>query len=342
MTTRAIDRLNIGLMLLSCLLAFLFPFQLFLFSFVVLGPLHYFTEIPWLHGKKYYTTGKYDYLLLIALCCIIAGIHYAYPHPAPDEGHIIRLLAGLVFVTFFGALAMTVLKTTLHKVIALVLIGASSIFFSQLGFFGMLFGNFIPTIIHVYLFTGCFILYGALRHKSLTGILSLAVFALCTVLIFTVAPDSQSDRSLSQYITSSYQYFAGLNLELMNLLGLQKLSSHTTGLFDILFTSNSGIIIMRLIAFSYTYHFLNWFSKTSIIKWHVIPKKGLAVIFVLWIASLALYAYDFYIGLQVLYFLSLLHVVLEFPLDHRTFIGIGEEVKGLFGGKNIHTAASKS
>jgi hypothetical protein len=334
-TTRSIDSLNIGLMLLSCLLAFIFPFQLFLFSFVVLGPLHYFTEIPWLHGKKYYTTGKYDYLLLITLCCIIAGIHYTYPNPTSDGGGIVRLLASLVFVTFFGALIMATLKTMWQKVIALVLIGASSILFSQLGFFSMIFGNFIPTIIHVYFFTGCFILYGALRHKSMTGILSLVVFALCTVLIFAVAPDPQADRSLSQYVKLSYQYFAGLNFELMNVLGLQKVTPATNGLFDILFSSNSGIIIMRLIAFSYTYHFLNWFSKTSIIKWHLIPKKSLTIVFLLWIVSLALYAYDFYIGLQVLYFLSLLHVVLEFPLDHRTFIGIGHEIRSTLTKKQI-------
>ncbi len=335
MTTQTIDRLNIGLMFLSCLLAFLFPFQLFLFSFVILGPLHYFTEIPWLHGKKYYTTGKYDYLLLIALCCAIAGIYYAFPNPTADGGSVVRLLASLVFVAFFGALMMTILKTMTQKIIAIILIGASTILFSHLGPFGMIFGNFIPTIMHVYVFTGCFILYGALRHKSTTGILSLVVFAICTVLIFSVTPDPQADRTLSQYVKTSYLYFAGLNLDLINVFGLKSVSPETKGLSDILFASNAGIIIMRLVAFSYTYHFLNWFSKTSIIKWHLIPKKSLAIVFLLWVASLALYAYDFYIGLQVLYFISLLHVVLEFPLDHRTFIGIGHELKGIVMRRNV-------
>ena len=171
----------------------------------------------------------------------------------------------------------------------------------------------------------------------MTGILSLAVFVLCTILIFSIAPDPQADRSLSFYIKSSYQYFAGLNFELMNAFGYQKVNPQSTGLADILFTSNSGIIIMRLVAFSYTYHFLNWFSKTSIIKWHLIPKKSLAIVFLLWVVSLALYAYDFSIGLQVLYFLSLLHVVLEFPLDHRTFIGIGHELRSIVAKKQVAT-----
>jgi hypothetical protein len=335
-TARSLDQLNIGLMLFSCLLAFLFPFQLFLFSFAVLGPLHYFTEIPWLHGKKYYTTGKYDYVLLIALCCTIAVIHYFYHNPGES---IIRLLASLVFVTFFGALVMTTLKKMWQKIIALVLIGASSILFSRLDYFGMIFGNFIPTIIHVYIFTGCFILYGALRHKSSMGIASLVVFALCTYLIFAIIPDPQSNRSLSYYVKDSYLYFAGLNLELMNVLGMQKVNMQTQGIASILFNSNTGIIIMRLVAFSYTYHFLNWFSKTSIIKWHLIPKKSLAIVLLLWLTSLGLYFYDYYIGLQVLYFMSLLHVVLEFPLNHRTFIGIGQELKALFAKREAATVA---
>ncbi len=339
MTTRSLDQLNIGLMLFSCLLAFLFPFQLFLFSFAVLGPLHYFTEIPWLQGKKYYTTGKYDYLMLVVLCCCIAVLHYlTLDQSAPGSGDMIRLLSSLAFVAFFGALVMTTMKETSYKIAALILIGASSFIFSQLDFFGMIFANFIPTIVHVYIFTGCFILYGTLRHKSMTGILSLIIFVLCTVAIFVIVPDAQSDRSLNHYVRSSYLFFAGLNLDLMNVFGLQHIDKDSKGISDILFRSNAGIIIMRLIAFSYTYHFLNWFSKTSIIKWHLISKKSLSIIVLLWLASLGLYYYDYFIGLQVLYFLSLLHVVLEFPLNHRTFIGIGQEVKTLFMKKEVARA----
>jgi hypothetical protein len=37
----AVNYANIGLMLASCLVAYVFPFELFLFSYAVLGPLHY-------------------------------------------------------------------------------------------------------------------------------------------------------------------------------------------------------------------------------------------------------------------------------------------------------------
>src|SRR2546430_5445042 len=42
----------------SCLLAYAFPFELFLFSYAVLGPLHYLTEISWLHDRKYFVQAR--------------------------------------------------------------------------------------------------------------------------------------------------------------------------------------------------------------------------------------------------------------------------------------------
>jgi hypothetical protein len=57
MTVKQLDILNIGLMALSCMAAFLVPFELFLFSYAVLGPLHYLTEIGWLHKRNYFATG---------------------------------------------------------------------------------------------------------------------------------------------------------------------------------------------------------------------------------------------------------------------------------------------
>ena len=50
-----VNHLNSGLMVVSCVVAYLYPFELFLFSYAVLGPLHYFTEISWLHQRGYFT-----------------------------------------------------------------------------------------------------------------------------------------------------------------------------------------------------------------------------------------------------------------------------------------------
>src|SRR3984885_2522166 len=54
MNAKTIDLANIVLMIISCVAAFLLPFELFLFSYAVLGPLHYLTEISWLHDRSYF------------------------------------------------------------------------------------------------------------------------------------------------------------------------------------------------------------------------------------------------------------------------------------------------
>src|SRR6185295_10659664 len=91
------------------------------------------------------------------------------------------------------------------------------------------------------------------------------------------------------------------------------------------------LAIMRFIAFAYTYHYLNWFSKTSVIQWHKIPRAWAVANVVLWLGAVGLYAWDYGTGLLVLFALSWLHVLLELPLDHRTFVGIGREIGSLAG-----------
>src|SRR5437868_3748453 len=58
-------------MLVAAVLAFNLPFELFLFSYAILGPLHYLTEIGWLHQRNYFATGKRDYFILILLGLLI-------------------------------------------------------------------------------------------------------------------------------------------------------------------------------------------------------------------------------------------------------------------------------
>ena len=41
-----------------------------------------------------------------------------------------------------------------------------------------------------------------------------------------------------------------------------------------------------------------------------------------WLGGIALYAYDYRAGFAVFYVLSIAHVMLEFPLNHQTLVGI--------------------
>ena len=52
---RAIDPINIGLIILTCVVAHLFPYHLLLFSYAVLGPAHYLTQISWMHDRRYFS-----------------------------------------------------------------------------------------------------------------------------------------------------------------------------------------------------------------------------------------------------------------------------------------------
>lgn len=67
MSTAQINYLNIGLMLVSLAAAMTLPFEVFLFSYAVLGPLHYLTEISWLHDRRYFTERKWDGMVLLGI-----------------------------------------------------------------------------------------------------------------------------------------------------------------------------------------------------------------------------------------------------------------------------------
>jgi hypothetical protein len=58
----------------------------------------------------------------------------------------------------------------------------------------------------------------------------------------------------------------------------------------------------------------------------------------IWVMSIAIYAYDYMLGLKWLFLLSFLHVLLEFPLNYRSIIGIGTELKGMVSPKQMKQA----
>jgi hypothetical protein len=315
MNTKTLDIANIALMLISAIAAFVLPFELFLFSYAVLGPLHYLTEINWLHERKYFATGKFDYILLIVIGILLFAFSYLF-----KEYNV--LINPLLLVAFFYALGCVVFKEYLYKLAFVALAFLVGLIFKNSPPFIYLIGVFLPTLIHVFLFTGLFMLFGALKSKSKTGLVSVVVFAVCALSFFVFSPQFNFYQ-VTEYAEKALvdSGFIILNKSIIELFNLGQFTRETV------FTSSIGLGIMRFIAFAYTYHYLNWFSKTEVIKWHQVPRKQLLTVLLLWVASVALYAYDYYVGLVALYFLSMLHVLLEFPLNYRSFIGIYEEIK---------------
>ena len=66
-----IDYANMGLMVLALGVASIVPFELFLISYAVLGPLHYLTEISWLHDRRFFLSRRTDWLPLFACTGLI-------------------------------------------------------------------------------------------------------------------------------------------------------------------------------------------------------------------------------------------------------------------------------
>ena len=337
MSSNQVNYLNIGLMILSCGLAFVLPFELFLFSYAVLGPLHYLTEISWLHKRNYFTTGKRDYIWLTILCTVFIVIYFiivsgqegSYINSwfGSPSNSLIKLLRPwnnhLIFIAFMSALAMVVFRKWLYKLLFIATAIVVAVFLSDIRTYTVIIGVFLPTLMHVFLFTGAFILFGALKEQSVSGIISLVVFIFCGLSFFLLNIDTGYQISQKVADTLIESGFHVVNATIFSILEPKNFE------FRDIFLSDTGIRIQQFIAFAYTYHYLNWFSKTSIIKWHDVPKKALIANTVIWIAAVALYLYNYKLGFIALLFLSMLHVLLEFPLNYRSFIGIGEEIGGL-------------
>lgn len=341
LSTDQVNYLNIVLMGLSAFLAFRFPFELFLFAYAVLGPLHYLTEISWLHDRGYYTRGKYDFLVLLAACAVITLLYFGWISGAPKGSS-----EYLTCFAFFCALGFVLFKGLTARLLGVGAGALTAFFLSGAPLYQPIFGVLIPTLIHVFLFTAMFILVGALKGRNFSGVLSLLVF-LALALSFVFVHPSYGNYHPSDYVRDSYGLFkAGdpgtgrfisLNYTICQIFGLHSFGAPTQPFQDYLDAINGflydnplALSLMAFIAFAYTYHYLNWFSKTSIIGWHQIPRSRAAAILVLWGLSLALYAYNYALGFRWLLFLSLAHVLLEFPLDQLTFINIAKELGGLW------------
>ncbi len=333
MTTRDLNLLNIGLMLISCIVAFIIPFELFLFSYAILGPLHYLTEIGWLHKRNYFVEGKYDYLWLVLLCVFGTLGYFGF------KGFTTWNMYA-PYIAFMSAFVFYMLKNTYLKILAIVIAFLIGVAFNTTQFYFIFFLIFLPTILHVFVFTGSFILHGAIKSKSASAFVSLFVFVGCALSFFYIQPDF-SNYLVGDYIKNSYRDFSSVNFYLIKVFQLENLANFDQKALSVVFSSENGYRVMRFIAFAYTYHYLNWFSKTSIIKWHQVEKKYLIATFGIWLLALGIYARDYATGLKFLFFLSVLHVFLEFPLNFKTFIDLGKEVKGVFVPAEVKVAGSR-
>lgn len=335
MPVAAINLLNIGLMLISLGVAMFLPFETFLIAYAVLGPLHYLTQISWLHDRQYFTQRKRDWWPLLGLCVVIS-IGYLVGGSGPEWHFLLPWSVTLLFFAFGAGLVYATMTDPALRNTAMVIIGVAVFLMHGSSLTRIGIGLYVPTVIHVFVFTAAFVLYGALKQRSATAHASLIVFVACAATALFVDPGTLGYVA-SDYAKDAYEFLLQVHANLAIHTGLADqiavpaTAASTVAPFaavEEVYRDPIGLQIGRFIAFAYTYHYFNWFSKTSIIRWHEIPRLRAVVIAIAWVASIALYAWDFASGLKWLLFLSLMHVLLEFPLDHKTFLGIGRELYG--------------
>jgi hypothetical protein len=325
MQTKHIDILNIVLLLISLVLSFKLPFELFLFSYAVLGPLHYLTEINWLKDKNYFIADKKWALIFtvfaITMSFILLAIQVSLSKFLADivslksiNHQILFLYNLIIFSLVVFAISLMYFKKT-ADIIAFIFFGVLIGFMSlrYLPFTAFIIGSFLPTIIHVYLFTLFFMIFGTMNKSSLAGKIAIIVLILAPFVIFGVNIDLTPSKSAiaAQEILQGTNFYT-INLKMVSLVDF--VASHFSFI-----TAQTELKVQTFIAFCYTYHYLNWFSKTSIIGWHkTFSKPKLLIILIIWLSMVGIYYYDYVIGLLVLFILSMLHVFLEFPLNILT------------------------
>lgn len=412
--------LNILLMFITMIFAYYAPFETFLLAYAFLGPLHYLTEISWLHDRQYYSKGKYDFIVLLAI-----GVLISFAVFTSDTGLITdfykwfaskNLFDQLLVLALFSSVLFALVKNAILKTVAILFLfvviagwlSPANAEANQRSTTVFALTSLVPTLIHVYLFTGLFVLFGALKARSISGLISLVayiIFPLALVFYMPVSPNG----TLSEYGKKAYyadgEGFFSTNVSIIDHFGLSpnmtnkqyldyfvndsvrgakysaeekaeinnsfkdklnedyivnneesayyqkpvpfaavKEGGMKENYWSIVFFSPLGIMLMRFIAFAYLYHYLNWFSKTKVIKWHEVPKQRFAVVILLWLVACGLYLYNYATGLKFLFFLSFSHVLLEFPLNILSIVGIGKETISIFrhGFKKDSLAESKA
>ena len=396
-------------MFATAVFAFFAPFETFLLAYAFLGPLHYLTEISWLHDRQYFTKGKYDFIVLLIIGVLLSTVAFAQDFGYKWEIYTyfseMQLSSKLVVFALFSGMLFALVKNIFVKIVSCFFIfifvsgwlSPENIEENQSSTTVFALTSLVPTLIHVYVFTGLFMLYGSLKSRSKSGLIAVVAVVILPLILVFVLPVKPKESWVSSYGKNAYyakgQGFFNTNVEIMDHFGildepkltnkqfldsivnsktvnagftpnekkrlndsLQRKSKEPFVFYqpnderfgqtiavrkalpvnpkdyfwNSVFFSTFGIMLMRFIAFAYLYHYLNWFSKTEVIRWHKVPKIRFFAVIVLWLSACGFYIYDYSLGLSVLFFLSFTHVLLEFPLNMVSIVGIGKEVRSIY------------
>lgn len=303
-TQNKVEIVNCMMLVLSIIAACFLPFETFLFSYAVLGPLHYLTELQWLNKKDFFIpkTKTLMFVILSTLTTVLLFLNYYIFFIQKTE-----ILVGVILSSFFALCFSFILLVNSNRarifIVGFILL-LGILYFVKPVLIIML-GLFLPTIIHVYVFTFFFMIVGYLKFPNR--------FALMGILMLISVPLLIYFFPLENLIKSNFS-----SQKIYNSTGFKIINDWLAIIFGDNKEANTIIILKAqiFIAFAYTYHYLNWFSKTSVIGWaKTLELKKMILVLGIWILSIALYLYNYQTGLMVLFILSMIHVLAEFPLN---------------------------
>jgi len=295
---RMTDAAHLGLMLVALGLTYLVPFELLLLSYVVLGPAHYATEISWLHDRKYFLPRRGIAAALAGVAVVAALVENA------------SWFGFVMWAAFVGCVLLVTATTALQTMVLFMVAVAATAALVANGASLAVIGILLPTLIHVSLFTLVFMTLGAYRSGQRVQWLLVAIYLVAIALILIVPPTAAT--IIPSFGAAGRDYFANVAPALGRLFGIPGLQLDTR--------------LTSLLAFIYTYHYLNWFIKADVIRWNSMTRERLALVIAASGASTALYFYDYALGFTVLLAFSLAHIVLEFPLNGLALRQLGAAI----------------
>lgn len=184
---------HIVLISVCFLLAVILPFELFLFAYAVLGPLHYLTEIRWLHTKKYFIhTPIHPLFFCISVVAFLLLLSL----------FVDTVISILVTLFFFVICIFVFTKNWFYRLMSIFTLVYGAMFLNSeanVGIFVLL----LLTVIHVYIFTLVFMIQSAIKNKSIVYCVAPAAHIAFGVLCFFVPVSFQG--SITEYAYSIFR-----------------------------------------------------------------------------------------------------------------------------------------
>src|SRR5580704_8795585 len=203
---RTIDVVHLGLMLAALAITYLVPFELLLLSYVILGPAHYFTEISWLHDRKYFLPHRSVPIVLAFVAAVAALI---------DNASWFGFVMWSAFVVC-ALLAATTASAAQGAVVFMTAAGLTAVMYASGSSLAVL-GILLPTLIHVSLFTLVFMILGAYRSGSKSQAMLIVVYLAAIGLILVVPPSAS--MQIPTFARAGQEYFANVAPALGRLFG---------------------------------------------------------------------------------------------------------------------------